>query len=83
MVIRMNDNPVSAMREAVTPALSGLPAGLRKPLAYDNGLENAPHELTNGELGVTSYFGKPCHGWEKRGHRKPQQNIAKIFSQET
>jgi hypothetical protein len=50
---------------AVTPALSDLPAGLRKTLTYDNGLENALHELTNSGLGVKSYFCKPCHSWEK------------------
>jgi IS30 family transposase len=65
MVIRMNDKTASAMNEAVTRALSGLPAGLRKTLAYDNGLENALHERTNTELGVRSYFCKPCHSWEK------------------
>jgi IS30 family transposase len=53
------------MHKAVTLALSGLPAGLRKTLTYDNGLENALHERTNRELGATSYFCKPYHGWEK------------------
>jgi IS30 family transposase len=61
----MNDKTASAMNEAVTRALSGLPAGLRKTLTYDNGLENALHERTNRELGVKSYFCKPYHGWEK------------------
>jgi IS30 family transposase len=53
------------MHEAVTRALKGLPAGLRKTLAYDNGLENTLHELTNAELGVRSYFCKPYHSREK------------------
>jgi IS30 family transposase len=53
------------MHEAVAPALSGLPAELRRTLPYDNGLENALHELTNLELGVKSYFCKPYHSWEK------------------
>jgi IS30 family transposase len=65
IVIRMNDKTALAMKEAVTLALSGLPAGLRKTLTYDNGLENALHERTNRELGVTSYFCKPYHSWEK------------------
>jgi IS30 family transposase len=37
----------------------------RKTLTYDNGLENALHERTNRELGVTSFFCKPYHSWEK------------------
>ncbi|MDR2393706.1 MAG: IS30 family transposase [Treponema sp.] len=61
LVIRMNDKTASAMHEAVTVALSGLPAGLRKTLTYDNGLEHALHERTNRKLGVTSYFCKPYH----------------------
>jgi IS30 family transposase len=52
LVILMKDKTASAMHEAVTRALSGLPAGLRRTLTYDNGLENALHELTNLELGV-------------------------------
>jgi IS30 family transposase len=28
-------------------------------------LENALHERTNSELGVSSYFCKPYHRWEK------------------
>jgi IS30 family transposase len=43
----MNDKTALSMKEAVTLALSGLPDGLRKILTYDNGLENALHELTN------------------------------------
>jgi IS30 family transposase len=43
IVIRMKDKTASAMHKAVTLALTGLPAGLRKTLTYDNGLENAEH----------------------------------------
>jgi IS30 family transposase len=60
-VILLKDKTASAMHEA----LSGLPSGLRRSLTYDNGLENALHELTNIELDVKSYFCKPYHSWEK------------------
>jgi IS30 family transposase len=65
LVIHMKDKTASAMHKAVTRALSSLPAEPRKTLAYDNGTENALHELTNTELGVKSYFCKPYHSWEK------------------
>jgi IS30 family transposase len=65
IVILMKDKTASAMHEAVAVALKGLPAGLRKTLTYDNGLENVLHELTNRALGVQSYFCKPYHSWEK------------------
>ncbi|MDR2742507.1 MAG: IS30 family transposase [Treponema sp.] len=61
LVIRKKDKTASAMHEAVTLALSGIPGGLRKTFTYDNGLENALHEPTNTELGVTSYFCKAYH----------------------
>jgi IS30 family transposase len=51
IVIHMKDKTVQSMHEAVDTALSGLLAGLQKNLTYDNGLENALHELTNLELG--------------------------------
>ncbi|MDR2447900.1 MAG: hypothetical protein LBD58_11555 [Treponema sp.] len=78
----MNDKTASAMREAVTQALSGHSAGLRKTLAYDDGLENAPHELTNAGIGVKSYFCKLYHSWEKGGIEN-RNGTAKLFSQET
>jgi IS30 family transposase len=53
------------MSKAVTQALGGLPPALRKTIAYDNGLENALHDLTNLELGTQSFFCKPYHSWEK------------------
>jgi IS30 family transposase len=79
MVIRMKDKTALAMHEAVVLALAGLPAGLRKTLTYDNGLENALNELTNRELGVASYFCKPYHSWEKGSI----ENRNGIFSEET
>jgi IS30 family transposase len=75
----MKDKTAAPMHGAVTRALSGLPCGLRKTLIYDNGLENALHERMNRELGITSYFCKPYHSWEKGSDRKSQRDIAKIF----
>jgi len=34
-------------------------------ITYDNGTENALHELTNISLGTKSYFCNPYHSWEK------------------
>jgi hypothetical protein len=63
---------------AAALALSGLPAGLRKTLTYNKGLENALHELTNREFGVTSYFCKPRHSWEK-GSIKNRNGILRRY----
>jgi IS30 family transposase len=64
-VIKMKDKSASSMHLASLKALSWLPANLRRTITYDNGLENALHELTNLFLGTKSYFCKPYHSWEK------------------
>jgi IS30 family transposase len=65
IVIRIKDKTAAALSEAVTRALGGLPPELRKTLTYDNGQENASHDITNLELGTKSYFCKLYHRWEK------------------
>jgi IS30 family transposase len=65
LVIRIKDKTALSMHNALTEALSDFPCGLRRTLTYDNGLENALHEITNIELGTKSYFCKPYHSWEK------------------
>jgi IS30 family transposase len=77
----MKDKTVLAMNEAVRRTLSGLPAGLRKTLTYDNWLENALHELTNREFGVTSYFCKPYHSWEKGSIENRNGIVRRYFPQ--
>ncbi|MHB9291454.1 hypothetical protein Holit_00530 [Hollandina sp. SP2] len=80
IVIRMKDKTASVMHEAVPLALSGLPAGLRKTLTYDNGLENALHQLTNTLLNTKSYFCKPYHNGEK-GSIENQNGILRRYFQ--
>jgi IS30 family transposase len=65
LVIRMENKSARFMRRALEQALRRLPPRLRRTLTYDNGLENAFHELVNEALGTKSYFCKPCHSWEK------------------
>jgi IS30 family transposase len=65
IAIKMEDKSAQSMHEATLKALSGLPAHLRKTITYDNGTENALHELTNSILGTKSYFCKPYHSLEK------------------
>jgi IS30 family transposase len=65
IALRIQDKTAAAMSKAVTQALGGLPPALRKTIAYDNGLENALHDLTNLELGTQSFFCRPYHSWEK------------------
>jgi IS30 family transposase len=65
LVIRMHDKSSRSMRRALEKALGRLPPRLRRTITYDNGLENALHELINKALKTKSYFCKPYHSWEK------------------
>jgi len=53
------------MHNAVVKSLSIFPKNVRRSVTYDNGTENAFHELTNKVLGTKSYFCNPYHSWEK------------------
>ena len=53
------------MHKAQIESLNELRSKLRKSITYDNGTENALHELTNKVLGTRSYFRNPYHSWEK------------------
>jgi len=53
------------MRKAIVKSLSSFPKNVRRSITYDNGTENAEHELTNKILGTKSYFCNPYHSWEK------------------
>lgn len=54
-----------AMHNATVKSLEKHPPRVRRSITYDNGTENARHELTNKALGVKSYFCNPYHSWEK------------------
>jgi len=55
------------MRLAVINVLRKLPKKLVKSITFDNGLENAEHELIAKFLGIKIYFCNPYHSWEKGG----------------
>ena len=53
------------MHNATVESLRKYPLKTRQSITYDNGTENALHELTNKKLGTKSYFCNPYHSWEK------------------
>ena len=53
------------MHNATKNSLAKYPAKVIQSITYDNGTENALHELTNNVLGTKSYFCNPYHSWEK------------------
>ncbi|GMO14642.1 MAG: hypothetical protein Ta2A_25130 [Treponemataceae bacterium] len=75
----MKDKSADSMHQAALKALSLLPPHLRKTITYDNGTENALHELTDSLLGTKSYFCKPYHSWEKGSIENRNGKLRKDF----
>jgi IS30 family transposase len=53
------------MHNSIVKSLKDFPKRFRNSITYDNGTENALHELTNKILKTKSYFCNPYHSWEK------------------
>ena len=51
--------------KALINRLMKFPAGMRKTVTMDNGLENTEHEKIKRYLGCQTYFCNPYHSWEK------------------
>jgi len=54
-----------SMHNSIVKSLEDLPRCFKGSITYDNGTENAFHELTNKVLGLKSYFCNPYHSREK------------------
>jgi IS30 family transposase len=61
----LKDKTAATNQAAICDALISLPADARQSITYDNGSENANHELINDALKTVSYFCQPYHSWEK------------------
>jgi IS30 family transposase len=57
-------NAVS-MHNSIVSSLKDFPQRFKNSITYDNGTENALHDLTNKILGTKSFFCNPYHSWEK------------------
>jgi IS30 family transposase len=62
---KLDQKTALLMHKAQVKSLGDLPPQLRNSITYDNGTENALHDLTNEVLGMESFFCNPYHSWEK------------------
>jgi IS30 family transposase len=53
--------------DTLMACFSGLPAALRRSIAFDNGTEFARHRQLNRELGMKTFFCDPHAPWQKGG----------------
>jgi IS30 family transposase len=71
------------MRRMLTRSLSHYPKRARKSITYDNGLENAQHQLVNQVLGTKSYFCAPYTSQEKGTVEHMAGLVRRIFPKRT
>lgn len=62
---RVANKSAKESRQALAQHLAPLPIHLRQSITYDNGTENAEHQLLNQALKTKSFFCAPYHSWEK------------------
>jgi IS30 family transposase len=65
IIKKLDAKTAYAMHNATVKSLGDYSSEVRRSITYDNGTENALHELTNTALGAKSYFCNPYHSWEK------------------
>lgn len=76
-------NTAANMNIAVIDMLRRIPKALRRSITFDNGLENAGHELIARRLGVRTYFCNPYHSWEKGGVENGIGLVRRYFPKKT
>lgn len=71
------------MKVALTRSLIRYPEGMRRTLTYDNGGENADHQLTNAKLGTKSYFCTPYTAQERGTVENTAGLVRRFFPKDT
>lgn len=80
---RIDRKDAASMRNAVIDILIGFKQKFRRSITFDNGLENAEHELIAKALRVKTYFCNPYHSWEKGGVENAIGLIRRILPKKT
>ena len=64
---KINSRTADKTRKAIISMMNHIPNNLKLSITFDNGLENAQHEIVAKTLGLKTYFCNPYHSWEKGG----------------
>jgi IS30 family transposase len=62
---KLNKLTSEAKKDSLVASLGKLPPWMRKSITFDNGTENAKHELIKDKIKVNTYFCHPYHPYEK------------------
>jgi IS30 family transposase len=80
---KIKQNKARMFSKAIIRRMKPLLPGSRRSITYDNGSENALHELINDQLNTDSYFCNPYHSWEKGSVENVIGLIRRFFPKKT
>ena len=72
-----------AVRDAVTEAITTLPAQLRRSLAWDQGIEMARHVEISVAAGLPVYFCDPASPWQRGSNENTNGLLRQYFPKGT
>jgi len=65
IVLRPRTNQARERASLINRRFSSLPAGARRTMTFDNGLEFADHQRVTATIGTKVYFAKPYSSWQR------------------
>jgi transposase, IS30 family len=78
VVLRPHTNEARERASLINRRFSLLPAGARRTITFDNGLEFADHQRVTATIGTKVYFAKPYSSWQ-RGSNEHANGILRRY----
>jgi IS30 family transposase len=75
----MKNKTAEEMKEKTVAMFKTIPRSKRLTCTYDNGTENAEHELIEKETKIDIYFANPYHSWERGSNENTNGLIRQFF----
>ena len=78
-----DDHSATAVRDAITAAITGLPQALRRSLTWDQGIELAEHLQLTIETDLAVYFCDPHSPWQRGTNENTNGLLRQYFPKST
>ena len=80
---KLKKKTAKEMERAASRAFSGEPEEFRLTMTMDNGSENTRHEAISKKTGLTIYFARPYHSWERGSNERGNGMIRRYYPKKT